>query len=82
MSQHVHVHGQTPDFFVTVYQRMRSWVHEHCRCRECGEYCSFVASVCETCGTQDPVRLPISWGVVFFGICATILAIGAWKIAL
>ncbi len=73
-----HVHGQSPDFLVTCYQRMRSLAHEQCRCRECGEYCSLTASLCETCGIQDPIRLPIAWGLVAVGICGAVFAIGMW----
>jgi hypothetical protein len=62
------------------YQYFRSAVHEKCRCRGCGDYCRLAASVCETCGTQDPVQVPISWGIAFLGICTTILATGAWMI--
>jgi hypothetical protein len=77
MTQHIHVHSENPDFFVGCYQRLRTVAHERCRCRECGDYCPLTASVCETCGTQDPVRLPISWGIAFLGICAVSMAIGA-----
>ena len=57
MAQHVHVHSEAPDFFAACYQRIRAAVHEQCRCRECGEHCTFTANLCETCGTQDPVPL-------------------------
>ena len=80
MTQHAHAHGESSDFFVTCYQYIRSAAHEKCRCRECGDYCSLTASVCETCGTQDPVQVPIFWGIAFLGVCTTILGVGAWMV--
>lgn len=78
MTQHVHVHTEDADFFAACYQRICTAVHEQCRCRECGEHCNFMANLCETCGTQDPVRLPITWGLAVIGVGTLILAIGMW----
>ena len=78
MAQHVHAHSQEQDFLAVCYQRIRAAVHERCRCRECGEQCALTANLCETCGTQDPVRLPIAWGLAAIGAVGLICAIGLW----
>ena len=78
MTQHVHVHSEEPDFLAACYQRIRAAVHEQCRCRECGDYCTLTATLCETCGTQDPVRLPISWAIAAVAVGTMVIAIGMW----
>ena len=66
------------DFLVTCYQNLRTAVHKRCRCRECGVQCAPLNSICEVCGTQDPVRLPFVW-LCYATITVVILgAILAW----
>jgi hypothetical protein len=67
--------GKEPDFFVDCYRRVRMACQELCRCRECRARCSVFANVCETCGTQDPVRLPFAWAVFAVGVCTAVLLI-------
>jgi len=80
MTQHAHVHGESSDFLVNCFQRVRLVLSAMCRCRECGDQCSFTTSVCQTCGMQDPVQVPVSWGIAFLGVCTTILATGVWAV--
>lgn len=61
------------DFVLSCYQRVRAAWHERSRCRECGTRCSCFANVCETCGTQDPVRLPFTWALAAIGVCAAVI---------
>ncbi len=78
MTQHVQVHPGDRDFFVACYQRLHTAIREQCRCRGCGTYCSLTANLCDTCGTQDPVRLPISWGLALLGAGVAAIALGVW----
>lgn len=67
--------GKEPDFFLACYRRIRAAWQDRCCCRECGTHCSFFTNVCETCGTQDPIRLPLTWAYVAIAICAAVLLI-------
>ncbi|MCU0959818.1 MAG: hypothetical protein MUF48_06905 [Pirellulaceae bacterium] len=78
MSTSARTHGEDTDFLVDCGRRIRAAVREHCRCRECGERCHVFATVCETCGTQDPIRLPITWALWAVGISAAVLALQVW----
>ncbi len=49
------------DFLVTCIQKVRSIIQHRCRCRQCGEQCSWTDDICQVCGTQDPIRLPMKW---------------------
>jgi hypothetical protein len=67
--------GKEPDFFLVCFRRMRTACQQLCRCRECRAQCSVFTTVCETCGTQDPVRLPLTWAVFAVSVCAAVLVI-------
>ena len=75
MTENTHTHDESPDFIVACFHRVRSAIDGHCRCGECGSSCSMLNSVCETCGKQDPIRLPIAWAVFAIGLFAILLAI-------
>ena len=68
-------YGKEPDFFLVCFRRMRTACQQLCRCRECRAQCSVFTTVCETCGTQDPVRLPLTWAVFAVSVCAAVLVI-------
>jgi hypothetical protein len=78
MSTSARAHGENTDFFVDCCRRIRSAIREHCRCRECSDRCHVFATVCQTCGTQDPIRLPIAWALWAVGISAAVLALQVW----
>lgn len=78
MTTGARAHEEHPDFLIDCGRRLRAAVREHCRCRECGERCRAFATVCDTCGTQDPIRLPITWMVWAVGVAAAVLALQAW----
>jgi uncharacterized OB-fold protein len=42
-------------------QKTTKWATSKFGCRECGSKCSPLSSICETCGSRDPVRLPVIW---------------------
>ena len=70
--------GEDHDFFVVCFRRLRTFLQERCCCRECGAPSSLFANVCETCGTQDPIRLPLAWAIFAAGVCAAVLALRVW----
>ncbi len=65
---------ESPDFLVNCYQSARAIAREQCRCRQCGIHCSPFCSMCEICGTQDPVRLPFVW-LSFVTAAVVVLAV-------
>lgn len=75
MSTEITRFGKEPDFFVVCYRRVRMAWQGRCGCRECGSKCSFLSNVCETCGTQDPIRLPFAWAIFALGLCAAVLLV-------
>ncbi len=78
MNQKTHAQDQDVDFFIQCLQLCRSAMDQLCRCRECRSHCSPLSSICETCGTQDPVRLPWKWTVLAGVTCVALLVIGVW----
>ena len=80
MTRHVETFGESPDFLVACYHRVRSLLRDYGSCRQCGSHCSAFANVCNTCGTQDPIRLPITWALFAVTICGVVLAIRVWAL--
>ncbi|MHB8971357.1 MAG: hypothetical protein ACYC3X_18650 [Pirellulaceae bacterium] len=75
MSQNFHAFDESPDFFVSCYHYVRSRLQDYGNCRQCGSHCALLANVCDTCGTQDPIRLPITWALLAVGLCGAVLVI-------
>ena len=80
MSSNFHALDESPDFFVSCYRRVRSLVQDYGSCRQCGTHCSLLANVCDTCGTQDPIRLPMTWALLAVGTCGAVLVLWVWAL--
>ncbi len=78
MNQETHTHNQDIDFFVQCARHIRTEVDDMCRCRQCRSRCSPLSSICETCGTQDPIELPWRWAFVAGLTCFVLLGVGVW----
>ncbi len=80
MSQNTHTHDHEVDFFVQCYRYLRATADQLCRCRECHSPCGLLSSICETCGTQDPVQLPWRWALLAGLGCLVLWLLGIWII--
>ncbi|MHB8864206.1 MAG: hypothetical protein ACYC6N_17520 [Pirellulaceae bacterium] len=78
MSSNFHAYRQSPDFLAACCQRVRSLLRNCGSCRQCKTRCGLFASVCDTCGAQDPIRLPIAWALAPVGMCGAVLALWMW----
>lgn len=61
-------------------QKTAKWATSKFRCRECGSKCSPLSSICETCGSRDPVRLPVIWLGYALAIVLIVAAYEGWLI--